>query len=118
MTTRAFFDPFGAFAREEVTSTPRSTERSPHSYPALRSARSRANAKRILVTGATGFIGTKLVHRLIERGDDVLVLARNPAKAADLFGPCAEVVTSLRSVATATRIDAIVNLAGESIAGG
>jgi uncharacterized protein (TIGR01777 family) len=71
----------------------------------------------VLITGATGFIGSKLGHRLIERGERVTVLARNPAKAEDLFGPHATVVTDLATMSGATRIDAIVNLAGESIAG-
>src|SRR5687768_6942517 len=78
----------------------------------------RADGKRILVTGATGFIGSKLVQRLIERGDQVIVFARNAAKAADRFGAHAAVVTDLAALAATTRIDAIVNLAGESIAGG
>jgi uncharacterized protein (TIGR01777 family) len=78
----------------------------------------RADGKRILVTGATGFIGSKLVYRLIERGDQVIVVARNAAKAADRFGPHAAAVTDLATLPATTRIDAIVNLAGESIAGG
>jgi dihydroflavonol-4-reductase len=36
---------------------------------------------RALVTGATGKIGNAVVRRLIERGDDVLALVRDPAKA-------------------------------------
>ena len=76
-----------------------------------------AEPKHILVTGATGFIGRKLVYRLVSRGDRVIVHARNAAKAADLFGPHVEVVTELERVTAATRVDAIVNLAGESIAG-
>jgi uncharacterized protein len=83
----------------------------------LRAGR-RPNSKRVLVTGATGFIGRKLVYRLIERGDRVIVFARNASKAADWFGPHAEIVTNLAAIAPTTRIDAIVNLAGESIAGG
>jgi uncharacterized protein (TIGR01777 family) len=75
-----------------------------------------AAPKSVLVTGATGFIGRKLVYRLVGRGDRVLVHARNAAKAADLFGPHVEVVTDLARVAAETRIDAIVNLAGEPIA--
>jgi hypothetical protein len=78
----------------------------------------RAAAKRVLVTGATGFIGRKLVQRLVARGDHAIVLARNAAKAADLFGPHAEIVTDLAALPATTRVDAIVNLAGESIAGG
>ena len=36
------------------------------------------------VTGATGFIGGRLVRRLRENGHDVVALARNPDKARDL----------------------------------
>ena len=75
-----------------------------------------AEPKHVLVTGATGFIGRKLVYRLVGRGDRVIVHARNAAKAADLFGPHVEVVTDLARVAAETRVDAIINLAGESIA--
>jgi hypothetical protein len=78
----------------------------------------RTDSKRILVTGATGFIGSKLVYRLLERGDEVIVFARNAAKAADAFGPHATIVTNLAAMPATTRIDAIVNLAGEPIAGG
>lgn len=77
-----------------------------------------ANAKRVLITGATGFIGRRLVQRLVERGDEVVVFARNAAKASSLFGSQAEIVTDLAAVPATLRIDAIVNLAGEPIAGG
>ena len=76
-----------------------------------------ADPKTVLVTGATGFIGRKLVYRLVSRGDGVIVHARNAAKAADLFGPHVDVVTDLTQVPAETRIDAVVNLAGEPIAG-
>jgi len=76
----------------------------------------RAGAKLVLVTGATGFIGRHLVYRLVERGDRVIVLARDRDKAADLFGPHAGVVTSLDEVSDSASIDAIVNLAGAPIA--
>ena len=36
------------------------------------------------VTGATGFVGSRLAARLRERGDDVVCLVRNPAKAREL----------------------------------
>jgi uncharacterized protein (TIGR01777 family) len=74
--------------------------------------------RQVLVTGATGFIGRKLVPRLVAHGDRVTVLARNPAKAAALFGASAEIVTELDALPTDAGIDAIVNLAGEPIAGG
>ncbi len=37
-----------------------------------------------LVTGATGFVGSHLVDRLLSRGHDVTALIRSPAKAAGL----------------------------------
>jgi len=76
-----------------------------------------AEPKTVLVTGATGFIGSKLVYRLVGRGDGVIVHARNAAKAADLFGPHVDIVTDLELVPSETRIDAVINLAGEPIAG-
>ncbi len=36
------------------------------------------------MTGGTGFIGSRVVRRLRDRGDDVVVLARRPEKAAGL----------------------------------
>jgi len=39
---------------------------------------------RVLVTGATGMVGRRLVMRLIERGDTVQVLSRQPFKALPL----------------------------------
>lgn len=74
--------------------------------------------KRVLVTGATGFIGRNLVQRLDERGDEVVAFVRNAAKASKLFGSRAVIVTDLAAVPATAHIDAIVNLAGESIAGG
>ncbi len=43
-----------------------------------------AASARVFVTGATGFIGTHLCRRLVARGDRVIALVRNPAKACRL----------------------------------
>jgi dihydroflavonol-4-reductase len=55
---------------------------------------------RAFVTGGTGFIGSRVVKRLRDRGDEVVVLARNPEKAAGLD---AEVVQGDLSDADAIR---------------
>src|SRR5262249_46699448 len=68
-----------------------------------------------LITGATGFIGHRLTEALSAAGHDVIVLARDPAKAAQLAPPF-RLITSLDQIAADTVIDAIVNLAGEPIA--
>jgi dihydroflavonol-4-reductase len=39
---------------------------------------------KVFVTGGTGFIGGRVVAALCARGDDVVALVRDPAKAADL----------------------------------
>lgn len=47
---------------------------------------------RVLVTGATGYVGGRLVPRLLDRGHAVRVLARDPRRIADLpFGDAVEV---------------------------
>jgi uncharacterized protein len=68
----------------------------------------------VLVTGATGFIGSRLVASLSGAGHQVIALVRNPAKAG-MLPPPITVITSLDQLADDTAIDAIVNLAGEPI---
>jgi uncharacterized protein (TIGR01777 family) len=69
----------------------------------------------VLVTGATGFIGRRLVAALATAGHHPIVLTRDSSKAAQLAPPF-RVVTRLDQIPAETRIDAIVNLAGEPIA--
>jgi hypothetical protein len=53
----------------------------------------------VLVTGATGFIGRRLVGALASAGHDVTVLVRDPAKAVMLRPPF-RLVTRLDQIAT------------------
>jgi hypothetical protein len=71
----------------------------------------------VLVTGGTGFIGRRLIAALVAAGHEVTVLTRDRRSAADLPAPI-RIVTSLDQIAQETRINAIVNLAGEPISSG
>ncbi len=85
-----------------------------HGAPAKDLVATLGQRKCILVTGATGFIGTRLVASLAETGHHVIALVRNRARAEALAAPVT-LITSLDQLPSDTRIDAIVNLAGEPI---
>src|SRR4051794_29825251 len=72
---------------------------------------------RFLVTGATGKVGNAVARRLLERGDEVVALVRDPAKARRLLPEAVELargdVTDAASVReAATGIDAAFNCMG------
>jgi uncharacterized protein (TIGR01777 family) len=81
---------------------------------------------KVAITGATGFVGSRLVERLAKEGDNILVLTRNPEKAKIVFPPNAfrqvEIVkynyredcNQLAEIIS--RCDGVVNLAGEPVA--
>jgi hypothetical protein len=71
----------------------------------------------VLVTGATGFIGRRLVEALTEAGHQVTVLVRDRRKV-ELLRPPFHLVTSLAQIPNDAAVDTIVNLAGEPTAGG
>ena len=56
---------------------------------------------RVVVTGGAGFIGRAVVKRLADRGDEVVALVRDPAKAQFLAGNCRRLA---ESVAIAARV--------------
>ncbi len=82
---------------------------------------------KVAVTGATGFIGSRLVEKLHAQGNQVLILTRNAERARRVFKssafPLLEIVTYAPTEYGAweqslSGCDRVVNLAGESIAEG
>jgi uncharacterized protein len=73
--------------------------------------------RRILVTGGTGFIGTRLTTALIAAGHAVTILTRDVKNTQHLTPPFT-VVTNTTQIAASEKFDAIINLAGEPIANG
>jgi uncharacterized protein len=76
---------------------------------------------RILMLGATGFLGRAVTLRLLRDGHQVLAWARSPASARSSLGAEVEIVDAAGGraglVDLLQRCDAVVNLAGEPIAG-
>lgn len=77
---------------------------------------------KILMTGATGFIGGRLGKELVNSGHSIVIVTRNSAKARSELNYKADLVEcDLNSVPLPAEnfdgIDAVVNLAGESIDG-
>lgn len=87
---------------------------------------------RVLITGATGFVGRVVTTRLLAAGHTVFALSRDPHAARARLPESVEIVLwnagsgtpnnphkiSILSAALPASIDAVVHLAGESIAGG
>src|SRR5690606_9495620 len=72
--------------------------------------------KRVLVTGATGFIGAALLLALRADGWDIVALVRDYARARKNLGADVMLVRSLTEIDADMRIDVVVNLAGERTA--
>jgi hypothetical protein len=79
---------------------------------------------KVAVTGATGFVGSRLVQRLHEDGHSIKVLTRNPERARRVFPSTAfprveivayEPLTSGDWQQAISGCDGVVNLAGEPI---
>jgi uncharacterized protein (TIGR01777 family) len=71
----------------------------------------------ILITGGTGFIGTRLAEALADAGHAVTVLTRDPRKGRKFRGRIT-LIENLQTLGRDTPFDAIVNLAGEPVAEG
>lgn len=74
-------------------------------------------SEQVLVTGATGFIGTLLVKALLADGQQVTVLSRKPRQASWKFDGRVRVIASMQELPANQHVDVIINLAGERILG-
>lgn len=78
---------------------------------------------RVLITGATGFIGTNLCELLLKEGHKIVALTRNVESARKTLGEDIECVqwdakTTEGWQEHIERAEAVINLAGENLAGG
>jgi uncharacterized protein (TIGR01777 family) len=78
---------------------------------------------KVLIIGATGFIGKELVKELVSAGHIVAGISRDVQKAREILGPGPEILewdgfSSGILAGYLPGADAVVNLAGESIAAG
>jgi uncharacterized protein len=76
---------------------------------------------KVLVTGATGFVGQRVVRQLLNDGDEVVVLTRNIAKGALYLGNKCKYfqwsdTSTLPPEEAFQGVDAVINLMGEGIA--
>jgi len=75
---------------------------------------------RVFLTGATGLVGARLVKRLLERGDDAVVLTRRPDFAKQQLGSAVTAVEGDPGrqgdwMAKAAACDGVISLVGENI---
>lgn len=70
-------------------------------------------SSKILITGGTGFIGSRLCQCLIDEGHEVSIITRDKSKAAKKFQGKLTLIDTIGQVTD--DYDIIINLAGESI---
>ena len=70
---------------------------------------------KILITGATGLVGTPLAKRLFELGHDIIVLTRDEDKAKAIFNLPFKYLTISKISKKLGPIDVLIHLAGETI---
>ncbi len=77
---------------------------------------------KVLVTGASGFVGRRVVAQLLQKKHEVVVLTRNLAKAAIVLGSECKYVqwldlNTLPPAEALNGVDAVIHLMGENIGG-
>ena len=75
---------------------------------------------KVLVSGATGFVGKKLIPKLLAHNHEVIVLTRNPLNAKQVLGDKVEAIQwddyhKPMDLSEFGHIDGVINLIGENI---
>ncbi|MFT5719867.1 MAG: hypothetical protein ACI9W6_000155 [Motiliproteus sp.] len=70
---------------------------------------------KLLITGASGFIGTALIRQLLLAGHEVIGLSRMPERLSKINSGQFRVINQLVEIDASENIEAIINLAGEPI---
>ena len=77
---------------------------------------------KIAITGATGLIGKKLVNKLLEGGNQIVVLSRSASKAKKIFPEKVEALqwdsqieNSITDLTILENLDSLIHLAGENV---
>jgi hypothetical protein len=78
---------------------------------------------RILITGATGFVGQTLVRELVIDGHELVILSRRSQGVAERLGvPCQvyewQPTAELPPPEALAQVDGVINMMGENLAGG
>jgi len=76
----------------------------------------KVDCKSVLLTGGTGFIGTKLTQKLLSLNCDVTILTRNISAVSNLLQEKVTFITDFSQISNDSKFDVIINLAGEPLA--
>jgi uncharacterized protein (TIGR01777 family) len=72
--------------------------------------------KKFLITGGSGFIGSRLIPKLLATGNEITLLSRSPIQTAQKFNQAVKVIDQLHKLEGNANFDIVINLAGQGIA--
>ena len=72
----------------------------------------------LLITGGSGFIGRHFCRAMVETEWSIIVLSRNIQSARKILPIKTRFIGDLNEIEPGIQIDAVLNLAGESLAEG